>query len=410
MIGSILLEKRFRGQSCASTLDSPPDSPPKPGSMALQSARVLLLACVAIAARQLPAQTPAPSFSDLQERAEQARKANQTEEEVTLYRKAVTLRPSWGEGWWYLGTALYDLHRYTEALRAFQRLSQIDSTDGSAPALTGLCEFQLGRYPDSLRHLFRAEELGMGENQEMVLVVRYHVALLLNRSGQFEWARDRLRAFAWTGDVTPPIIEAVGINTLRLALLPADLPAEKRDLVMKAGQATWEPFFAGHPEQADRTFAELIAGYPREPNLHYAYGVHLLDSDPEGALREFQQELRINPSQVVARVQIVFLDLKRGEPENALPLARDAAKLGPSYFLAHNALGRVLLALGQTAAAIEELRTAVRLEPQSPENHFDLAEAYRKADRGADAARERAEFERIKKQRDRIEGPTNTSR
>jgi tetratricopeptide (TPR) repeat protein len=217
-------------------------------------------------------------------------------------------------------------------------------------------------------------------------------------------------AFAWTGDVSPPILEAAGMNTLRLSLLPAELAADKRELVLKAGQATWEPFFAGHPEQADSIFHELVASHPSEPNLHYAYGAHLLDSDPEGALREFQKELQVNPSQVVARVQIAFLDLKRGNPEEALPVAREAVKRAPSYFLAHNALGRVLLALGRTAPAIAELQTAVRLEPQSPENHFDLAEAYSSADRAADAARERAEFEKIKKQRDAAPGMPNPSR
>ena len=149
-----------------------------------------------------------------------------------------------------------------------------------------------------------------------------------------------------------------------------------------------------------QTFQELIAQYPKEPNLHYAYGVRLLDSDPEGALREFQKEIEINRSQVVARIQIIYLKLKQGESEEALPLARETVKLAPDYFLAHNTLGRTLLATGQTANAIQELQTAVRLEPQSPENHFDLAEAYRAAGRKEDAAKEQAEFQRIKKQRE----------
>jgi len=341
--------------------------------------------------------SPSESFSDLKQRAEQARQSGQTEEQVTLYRKAVTLRPSWGEGWWYLGTGLYDLHRYTQALDAFQHLSRIDVKDGSSRALMGLCEFQLHHYPESLKQLLRAEELGMGANTEMMMTVNYHVVILLNLSGQFEWARDRLAPFSWLADVSEPVIAAVGINTLRMQVLPVDIPPDKRDLVMKAGRASWEPSLAGHPEASLNTFQDLIAQYPKEQNLHYAYGVRLLESDPEGALREFQKELEINPSQVVARVQIVFLKLKQGESDEALPLARETVKLAPDYFLAHNALGRTLLAAGQTAAAIQELQTAVRLEPQSPENHFDLAEAYRAAGRKADAAKEQEEFERIKK-------------
>ncbi len=366
----------------------------------------LVLCCFAFfAVGAGDAQTKSPSFSDLQQQAEAARQSNNTPEQVAVYRKMVTLRPSWGEGWWYLGTGLYELHRYTEALDAFQRLSRIDVKDGSSRALIGLCEFQLHHYEESLKQLFRAEQLGMGSNQEMVMTVNYHIVILLNLSGQFEWARDRLAPFSWLADVSEPIIAAVGINTLRMQVLPADIPPDKKDLVMKAGRASWEPSLAGHPEQSLQAFQDLIAQYPKEPNLHYAYGVRLLDSDPEGALREFQKEIEINPSQVVARVQIVFLKLKQGESEEALPLARETVKRAPDYFLAHNALGRTLLAAGEPSAAIEELQAAVRLEPQSPENHFDLAEAYRAAGKKTEAAKEQAEFQRIKKQR---EGPVTS--
>jgi len=360
----------------------------------------LLYSIAFMVVRTSEAQTNSPSFSDLQQRAAQARQSNNTQEQVALYRKMVTLRPSWGEGWWYLGTGLYELQRYQEALDSFQHLSRIDAKDGSSHALMGLCEFRLQHYPESLKELFRAEQLGMGPNQEMVMTVNYHIVILLNLSGQFEWARDRLAPFSWLADVSEPIIEAVGINALRMQILPADIPPDKKDLILRAGRASWEPSLAGHPEQSLQTFQELIAQYPKEPNLHYAYGVRLLDSDPEAALREFQKELEINPSQVVARVQIVFLKLKQGESEETLPLARETVKLAPDYFLAHNALGRTLLAAGQTAAAIEELQTAVRLEPQSPENHFDLAEAYRTAGKKAEAAKEEAEFQRIKKLRE----------
>jgi tetratricopeptide (TPR) repeat protein len=345
------------------------------------------------------AQSPSPSFDDLRQRAEQARATNRSEEQVALYHKAVTLQPSWGEGWWYLGTGLYGLHRYKEALDAFQHLSLIDVNDGSSRAMMGLCEFHIQRYPQALQLFFRAEQLGMGPNREMVMTVNYHIVILLNLTGQFEWAHDRLATFSWLGDVSDQVVEAVGINALRMPVLPANVPPGKLDLVMKVGRACWEPSLAGHPEQALKALDDLVAANPREPNLHYAYGVRLLDTDPEAALREFQKELEINPSQVVAHVQIVSLKLKQGDSEGAVPVAREAVKISPDYFLAHNALGRALLADGKTAEAIQELQKAVELEPNAPENRFDLAEAYRAAGRKLDAEKETAEFVKIKKQR-----------
>lgn len=383
--------------SCGQSWALTPRSRPGSRGIALQFARVVvLLAWVAFAIRQLPAQTSASSFSDLQKRAEQARKSDQTEEAVSLYRKATTLRPAWTEGWWYLGTGLYDLRRYDQALDAFHHMAALQPKDGSAWALLGLSEFQLGRYAAALQHLNRAEELRMGDNQEMALMVRYHVVLLLNRDAQFERARDHLNAFASLGDVSPPILEAVGIGTLRIPKLPSEIPPEKHHLITKAGEATWEPYLSGHPEQANQIFEELLASNSSEPNLHYAYGVHLLDSDPEKAIQEFQRELQVTPTQVMARLQIVYLLLKQGNAKGALELAREAVKLEPDSFLPHNAAGRALLAVGQTASAIRELQIAVRLAPDSPENHFSLAEAYSSAGKTAEAAKERAEFERWK--------------
>jgi len=37
-------------------------------------------------------------------------------------------------------------------------------------------------------------------------------------------------------------------------------------------------------------------GYPDAPNVHYAYGVFLMNQDADAALKEFRRELEISPS------------------------------------------------------------------------------------------------------------------
>ena len=343
-------------------------------------------------------QTPEPpNFEQIAQRAEKARKSNRSEEAVSLYKEGVALRPTWDEGWWYLGTGLYELKRYAEAQTAFQRLSVLTPQNGSSWALLGLCEFRLADYPPALQHLLKAEELGTPEYQEMVPVVHYHAALLLNREGEFDRAREQLQPFESEGNNSPQILDVAGINALRLQVLPSEIPVEKRALITKVGQAAWRPYNAGHPEQAEKLFQELVAAYPKEPNLHYSYGAYLLGSDPEKALGEFEQELKVNPENVLARLQIVYLYLKQGAAEKGLALATEAVKMDPESVMAHNALGRVLLESGQADAAIEQLQTAVRLAPEVAESHFSLAEAYRSAGKSDAAAKEMAEFERLKK-------------
>jgi len=75
-----------------------------------------------------------------------------------------------------------------------------------------------------------------------------------------------------------------------------------------------------------------------------------------------------------------------------------AVAIAPASHEAHYFLGRSFLEEGDIPAAIRELETARRFAPNSPKVHFNLARAYLKADRTADARQERAEFERLNAQ------------
>jgi len=78
-----------------------------------------------------------------------------------------------------------------------------------------------------------------------------------------------------------------------------------------------------------------------------------------------------------------------------LPLAEKAVQLAPKMFPARNVLGRVLLELGQIDRAIKELEEGARLAPTSPEMHYALGRAYRRAGREQDAKRETALFQKL---------------
>jgi predicted Zn-dependent protease len=70
--------------------------------------------------------------------------------------------------------------------------------------------------------------------------------------------------------------------------------------------------------------------------------------------------------------------------------------MAPENFVAHVACGRLWLAVGKTDPALQELRRAVKLAPGSPDAHFALSQALSEAGLDEQAARERAEFERLK--------------
>jgi tetratricopeptide (TPR) repeat protein len=339
---------------------------------------------------------PPAAFDQLAKRAAEARDANRTTEAIQLYQQGVKTNPSWGEGWWYLGTMFYELERHAEARDALRRLAAVKPDGGPTWAILGLCEFQLREYQPALVHLTRARTLGFGGNEQLAFAANYHTAILLTRFEQYEAGLETLTILSKQYPANPTVVEALGINLLRIPFLPAETPPEKRELVIRMGRAA-DSAVSNRLDDARREFGSLIQDYSQTPNICYALGVFLLSSAPDEAMEMFRRELQFSPRHAPALLQIAFEYLKRNDHQAGLPFAEQAVQSAPSLFAARNALGRILLELDQTDRAIRELVTGVKLAPDSPEMHFALARAYSRAGRKAEAARARAEFTRLDK-------------
>lgn len=359
------------------------------------SALVLTIVALSSALAQT---APDAKFEELSRRASESLDSK-PEEAVTLYREALKLKPSWVDGWLYLGASLYQLNRYSEARDAFRKGIPLAPESGTAWAFLGLCEAELGDTAHAVEDILKAEALGLAGNPQFLSAVRLRAALLMLRASQFAEAMDQLQPLARAGDNSPGVITVAGLGTLGISKPLLELTPQQQASVQMAGQAAWN-MAAQHPAEAEAGYRELVAKYPEEPGVHYAYGISLLERDPHAALAEFQRELTISPKHVFARLQIASLQIKRGAPEAALQPARDVVRLEPRNYLGHAVLGRALGALGQTAEAIPELETAVKLVPQNAQTHFYLEQAYRRAGRTAEAQREKAEFTRLKAQQD----------
>jgi tetratricopeptide (TPR) repeat protein len=311
-----------------------------------------------------------------------------------VYSEAVRLHPRWTEGHWYLGTISYELGNFRVCRTELQHVVQVQTNNGAAWAFKGLCEFQLKAYTPALDDLTRANELGVGDDVDFLAVVGYHRALLLARAAQFERAFDVAAGFVRGGNTSADILDVLGVAMLRLAMLPADVPPDKREMVRLAGQAGAFSM-ALMREPAEQAFTKLVATYGEIPNVHFVYGRYLSRDRPEEAMEQFKLELQRSPNHVLARAQIAQELITRGDFEGAMRYAADAARLAPGNFLARKVLGQVKLQTGDAAGAIVELEAARRLEPSSPSVRYHLSRAYQRAGRAEDAKRERAEFTRL---------------
>ena len=98
---------------------------------------------------------------------------------------------------------------------------------------------------------------------------------------------------------------------------------------------------------------------------------------------------------MLARVELAFALLTRGQAEEARASAEKAVELDPGLFVTHLVLGRALAATGELPRAIVELETAARLAPGIAETHLALSRAYAQAGRQADAERAGAVFQAL---------------
>jgi tetratricopeptide (TPR) repeat protein len=344
------------------------------------------------------------AFNESVKKGDEARLAGRLMDSVPYYVQALKIRPKWAEGWWYVGTILYDADKYEDARDAFHNLIGLEPQRGQAWAMLGLCQFQTHEYEPAAYSLTRGRELGLDNNKALMGVVRYHAAIVYNRFEQFEIAFDVLREFLREGNENPKIIEAFGLTMLRMPFLPSEIPADKREEVLLAGRAGFD-MAARRLEDARKAFDELLTRYPKEPNVHYAFGVFLLGQDADAAIKEFQRELEISPNHVPSMLQMAFEYHKRNDYDTALPLAEKSVKLAPKMFQARNILGRVLLDLGQVDRSITELEAGAKLAPSSPEMHYALSRAYTRAGRKEDADRERDIFKELQKQAEKQANP-----
>jgi tetratricopeptide (TPR) repeat protein len=366
-------------------------------SFAQQAAAPAKPAAQKPAAAAKPAPKPAlssPEFDRLVKEATAAREEQRWEEAVQLYSRIVKMRPKYVEGHWYQGTAYYTLDDYENCRASFRQVLRLAPKNGAAHAFLGLCEFGLKDYDRALKSLLQSRLLGVGDVPELGSTARYHAALLMSRIEQYEQALETLGEFALEGNDNPRVIEAMGIATLRMPMLPNETPPDRREMILMAGRASYM-MATRNTAGAAKAFEALVFRYQDTPNVHYAYGVFLLLEQPDKAIEEFKRELEIQPGHGWSLMQIAFEYLKRSDGESALPWAKQAVEAEPDAFPARKALGQALLETGDFEGAIRELEAGIKMAPESPGLYFTIARAYQRAGRLDDAERAREEFIRL---------------
>jgi tetratricopeptide (TPR) repeat protein len=368
---------------------------------------LLLWAVAAIGAAQNGIAQPsgrATTFASLSSRAESARNADRLEEAESLYKQALVLRPRWIEGWWSLGTVAYDRDSYTEAERAFLKVTNLSPNNGNAFVMLGLTEFELGRDTLALQHLEKGMGLGIDESENLRQVALYHRGVLLQRAGKFQAAKDTLEQLCMQGVESAAEIRVLGMVLVRSR--SKQIPADGSEDVVTLDQVGRAGCLAGQKkfDDAKQVLSAVVAGHPKYANIHYAFGLVLLEAnEPAQAEGQFKEEIENNPSDLVSRLQIAAALYKTNSAEGLI-YAKEAVKVAPREPFAHYLNGMLLLDTGDYQAALPELQIAHKAYPREAKIYIALASAYSGVGKRQQAAQVRAEFARVSQEKSASSG------
>jgi tetratricopeptide (TPR) repeat protein len=338
-------------------------------------------------------------FKSLAAEAEEASQQNRLDDAARLYSRALALRPKWAEGWWALGTLEYDQNHYAKAATDLEKLIALQPENGTAHAMLGLCEFELHKDQQALRDLKAATRMGVVNEPNLHRVTLYHLAVLQLSARKFGNAEESLKLLMETGAENAELPLLFGEAALQIR--PEDAPNEGspgRNVLLRAGTAEMLKFLKKF-DKGKQEFLALVLEYPDYPNLRFACGRFLLDaSEPDEAVRQFQEELRRNPGNVNALLEIAAVRY-RTDSADGVKYAEQAVKANPRHPFAHYLLGLLYLDTGNVTGASSELEIAQRGFPNQPEVYFALGNAYARAGRKEEAAKARATFLRLSKEK-----------
>ena len=136
---------------------------------------------------------------------------------------------------------------------------------------------------------------------------------------------------------------------------------------------------ARRPEGAGervRWYQAVLAAYPGNLAALNNLGIALLDQgNPDGAIANFREAIRLDPKFLLARVNLGVALWAKGDSASAIANFRAAIEVDPKYAFAHINLGNALRVTADPDAAIAEYREAIRFNPKSAAAHNELGQA-----------------------------------
>lgn len=166
---------------------------------------------------------------------------------------------------------------------------------------------------------------------------------------------------------------------------PTSVQAQELEAEAFESQNDWD--------RASAQYQRILSQDPKTPDIHYRLGRILLSKNPpdaEGAKKEFDEELKLDPANASANFMLGEIARQAGEWNDAVEHFSRAAKLDQGFAEAYLALGISLNSSGRFSDAVAPLESYVKMVPADPAGHYQLATAYARSGHKPEAEREMA--------------------
>ncbi len=287
----------------------------------------------------------------------------QYEESVKSYETALKFAPQFTPIWMNLGIAHYRAGQFARAVPAFEKFLAAQPDNAQAHQLLGICLVESGNEAEALPHLEPAVKAGSADVMVLFSLGSAYVRL---QHAQLETVLQKLAA------------HPQGIALAHLL----------------RGQAHLEKFSFEAAVTELETAAKLNAELPR---LQYSLGLSYLKLGRyEAALVCFDRELQKYPQDFGLLYFKAFAQEANGALREARTTVEAALKVESESVEARTLLAKILLKLGEAAAALPHAEFIVRKEASDADKRYLLAKIYQRLQRKEDAAREFSAAETLK--------------
>jgi tetratricopeptide (TPR) repeat protein len=325
--------------------------------------------------------------------------------------------------------------RYSDAEQAFEKVRQLAPGIAEVHAKLGVIYFQQGKFLQAVPVLQQALKLKPGLPNANTLL-----AMSLSELGRYSEALAGLeKAFRQSTD--PAIKRMAGLqleraytglqrdtNAVEVAIELSRLYPEDPEVLYHTGRlfgnfayltmqkladvapsSVWRHQAAGEAYQSQGDYDLALAEYrevlklePKRPGVHYRLGRALqlrgqqTNTPPGDAVKEFEQELAIDPTNANAAYEIGEMLRKSGDYAKAGAYFEQAVRYYPDFPEARLGYGAALLALEMPDLALPQVQKAVELNPRDEVAYYRLAQVYRALGRTSDQQKALAEYRKLR--------------